>query len=354
MEEDSKKNVEDNKDAPIVLVATAAKLDWTPPIQFSVKPEFKHVKHPLVPNPDSKTASLFINHMPSDAHGDADGHVGAEISDWVTRNLLKSAFFQTHSGGDNHQPDKSIRPSFPDPTPPAGSPDRDPNSGNFPHRRLVCEVEFKNRNAELLRTVGAEALANPHASLFLAIKVWKKGENGFGAVAVLWEKVPAAQMIQSVVAVDFGAKRTADADRKKFNDPPPSGVTLLPGVGPLDWQDAQLSAGHAIPAFGLPQLPPVGSPSRLTLPHLHLLHRVTHQGAPGNDPCVSGPPLATGLNAVDNLILDLNCFACKLNTGAWPAQRHVNSNEVRTRKVHEWMCDSTLSPCVMDMLQKLH
>ena len=318
VEEDSKKNVEDNKGAPIVLVTAAAKLDWTPPIQFSVKPEFKHVKYLLVPNPDSKTASLFISHMPSNTHGDADGHVGGVISIWINRNLLDGVFFQTHSGGNNYQPDKSIRPSLPDPTPPAGSPDRDPNSDNFPYRRLVCEVEFKNRNAGLLRTVGAEALANPYTSLFLAIKVWKKGKNGFGAVAVLWEKVPATQMIQLVVAVDFGTKRTTDAVRAKFNDPPPSGVTLLPGVGPLDWQDAQLSAGYTIPAFGLPQLPPVGSPARLTLPHSHLLHRVTYQGAPGNNPYVLGPPLASGLNAVDDLILDLNYFAYKLNTGAWP------------------------------------
>ena len=98
LEEDAE-NGEDNKGAPIVLVTTAAKLDWTPPIKFSVKPEFKHVKYLLVPNLDGKSASLFISLMPSATHGVADGHVGGVISIWINRNLLDGVFFRNDSGG---------------------------------------------------------------------------------------------------------------------------------------------------------------------------------------------------------------------------------------------------------------
>ena len=90
---------------------------------------------------------------------------------------------------------------------------------------------------------------------------------------------------------------------------------MLPGVTPAHWQDAQLPAGYAVPTLGRPQLPPVGSPARLTLPCTHLLHKITYLGAPGNNPYLLGPP---PLAVFTDMVLDLNYFAYHLDTGAWP------------------------------------
>eukprot|EP00797_Seminavis_robusta_P007518 Sro1516_g279080.2 (265) ;mRNA; f:9708-10502 len=256
--------------------------------------------------------------MPGNTHGEADGHVAGMVRDWVHGNQLDLILYQNHSGGRDYQPDISLRPATADPTPPPGAADSDPNHDNKPYRRLVVEVEFCNRNAEKLRTTGCGVFDNPFTSLFLGIKIWKKTQNGFAAVAILWEKDPVTQNIALLNAVDFGTRAADNGVRGRFNAPP-AGPILLPGVPPAAWTRASIPNGYTVPVFGLPPLPPAGSPARLTLPRTHLLHRVTYFGAPPQNTYVLGPPLAAP-QPVDDLHLDLHFYAYKLDNGSWPLE----------------------------------
>jgi hypothetical protein len=311
---------DDVQGAPVLLVSTHVKPDWTPSVAFTADLGFKHVKFLLVPNIDGSTSSLFISFMPGNTHGEADAHVACQIRDWVRDSRLDDVLRQKHSGGKHYQPDVSLRPELADPAPPGGTADSDPNSNNTAYARLVVEVEFCHRNAEKLRIVGAAAFDNPFTSLFLGIKIWKKGARGFAAVAILWAKDPLTQMIALRNAVDFGTREVTPQVRAEFNAAPPAaGVIMLPGVLSADWVRATFPPGYAPPAFGSPPLPPVGSPACLTLPRSHLLHRVTYRGAPPASPYVLDPPPPPGLPlSFDDLHLDLQLYAYELDRGPWP------------------------------------
>lgn len=177
----AKKDVEQG--ALVLLVSTHVKPDWTPPTSFSTKPGFRNMGFMLVPNADGKTSSLFISYIPGNTHGEADGHVADMVRDWLHSNQLNTLYCKNHFGGNTYKPDiLSLRPAIADPTTPhSGVADRDPNSSNFPYPCLVVELEFCNRNAEK---------PNLFISLFFGIKIWKKTQNdGFAAVAILWEKI---------------------------------------------------------------------------------------------------------------------------------------------------------------------
>ena len=316
LEQDMEQEEDEQQRAPVLLVSTHVKPDWTPPVGFTTKSVFGNVRFLSVPNADGKTSSLFISCMPGNTHGEADAHVADMVRDWVHGNQLGNCFYKNHSGGRSYQPDISLRPATGDPTPPGGAADSDPNHDNKPYRRLVVEVEFCNRNAERIRTAGRAVFDNPFSALFLGIKIWNKTQNGFAAVAILWEKNPVTQNIALLNAVDFGTRTTDQGVQGRFNAPA-AGPNLLPGVPPAAWTRAALPPGYAPPAFGDPPLPPAGSPARLTLPHTHLLHRVTYAGAPPQNPYVLGPPLAAP-QPIDDLHLDLHHYAYKLDNGSWP------------------------------------
>jgi len=74
-------------------------------------------------------------------------------------------------------------------------------------------------------------------------------------------------------------------------------------------------ADYNPPVWGIPPLPPVDSPARLVLPHSNILHRVTHNRAPFENPYLLGPP---PLIRVNDLCLDLHWYAYRLDTGVWP------------------------------------
>ena len=81
MEQDMKQeeDSDDEQGAPVLLVSTHVKPDWTPPNKFTSKVDGagKHVKFLLIPNVDDegRTSSLFISCMPGSTHGEADAHV---------------------------------------------------------------------------------------------------------------------------------------------------------------------------------------------------------------------------------------------------------------------------------------
>ena len=132
MEEDTEELEENDepKGAPVVLVvSTRVPPGWTPPLAFSTQPGYEHVQFLAVPNDDGgKTMSLFVSGMPGKLRGEAFAYVMGKISNWIHTYQLENVMMANIRGGRFYHPDFSIRPAVPDPTPPVGAVDSDPNS----------------------------------------------------------------------------------------------------------------------------------------------------------------------------------------------------------------------------------
>jgi hypothetical protein len=80
---------------------------------------------------------------------------------------------------------------------------------------------------------------NPYTRLFLAIKIWKKGNAGdFGAAAVLWGKNDDGGIIVRK-AIDFGTKALSTNSKTSYAV---EGVELLPPV--IEWSRPESRPSH--------------------------------------------------------------------------------------------------------------
>jgi hypothetical protein len=85
-----------------------------------------------------------------------------------------------------------------------------------PFARLAIEVEWAHRGVMIVRQLGSLAMNSPYNRLFLAVRIWRKNDNGcFGGAAVLWGK-DEDSIISVLKAVDFGTRELTASAKSSF------------------------------------------------------------------------------------------------------------------------------------------
>ena len=300
--EEDEVNPATDDSCPYVLVALGVKQTWVPPpslmkMRFVVLPV-----SPKVVGADVDPTALFITCMPGKEHGAADGFIHDDIGGWLDRNSLRPFLGQctnsSHAAG-SKMPDTRLDPMYPAPGPPLD------NDGGVPFSRLIVEVEYAHRGADELRRIGQHYLNDHYCRAFLAVKIWKKGAGGFGAVAALWLK-DAAGNVALDQAFDFGTKPIGQDTRKAWAKPlaAPTHLPAVPVAG-AGWfvRPMPVPAAPAIWGGGGPAGPPSGG--ALTVPAGTLLSEVYDQAT---------PPNRVHLPAGHDLVINLHAYQKLLDT----------------------------------------
>ncbi len=238
VEEDEEQIMNDDNrtsESPFLLVATGVCDNWEVPEEFQ---NVHSVRFMLVQGETKDVSLLFIYCMTGPEHGVFHAFITTDIDDWIKDNELRTFLRRLDAGGKGYEPDKSYRPGTPD----RQSPDLDADArlNGAPYARLVMEVEYAHRSAYALREVGYLALQNPYTRLFLAVKIWKKGQAGkFGAAAVLWGKDDdGVKCVKQ--AIDFGTEKLEHKSKVKFQEK--GNAKMLPPV--TEWTRPEPSQGH--------------------------------------------------------------------------------------------------------------
>jgi hypothetical protein len=185
-------------------------------------------------------SNLFIKELAGYVHGTLDATVSCAIGAWISVNGLENVLMTSNNGGEVYEPDKSLRPRFPDRRDPEN--DLDDNLGRKPHSRLVMEVEHSHRNGHGLRLTGLAAMESNYTRLFFGVSTWPKTKAGdFAAAAVLWGRNK-EHKLEVRKAFDFGTKPLAPRSKLLFEDQANNNA-LLPPV--LQWTRPRLSPGYS-------------------------------------------------------------------------------------------------------------
>jgi hypothetical protein len=224
--------------SPYLLVARHVKDTWQVPEAFYKR--HGNVRFMLVPGKTKNTSTLFIPCLAGNVHGTLDATISDEIGAWKIVNGLENVVMTSSRGGQVYQPDKSLRPRFPDQRDPEK--DLDDNLGRKPHSRLVMEVEHGHRNGHGLRLTGLAAMESNYTRLFLGVRTWPKTTTGdFAAAAVLWGRNK-ENKLEVRKAFDFGTKPLDLSSKLLFEDQANNNA-LLPPV--LQWTRPRLSPGYS-------------------------------------------------------------------------------------------------------------
>ena len=126
------------------------------------------------------SSALFTTYMPGPEHGAIDSAFAGEIWVWIRQYPVLHNHFATghNSGGYGHyQPDNRLFPPkrFRD----RQRRDADKHNKGLPYSRLICEVEYKNRDPVKLRQRGmVYYMKRKYTRLFLGAKLYAPDESG--------------------------------------------------------------------------------------------------------------------------------------------------------------------------------
>lgn len=300
----------------VVLVATGVREDWEP------NEDMDPARFLLVPASSKNGAALFITYMPGPEHGSIGGAFSDLLGAWRRRFPILQKYFVTgqSSGGYGHfQPDRSIYPTkkFRD----RQGRDMDRAKKGLPYSRLVCEVEYMNRDPVGIRQRGKRYMGNQYTRMFLATKFYEPDENdGYEAAIVLWGKANESNEISVFDAVSFGTIDLSDNHKNDFFE---HRQDRLLGVQSNQWRRC--------PAIGV-----AAASSTIAIPYSGVLYKVTKE----RQECGNRPYLLDGIEdgEIEDLTIDLQYlreqFEGTLNEEDDSDDEEEDGNGVETPTLH--------------------